>query len=119
VLVVCDGVSTAPDSDRASLAAANAAAEVLSQPAPAVEPEERGVEHRHPDDEFPSLAEAERAAGRGAPSQGGRPPESEKRVELPIGVAGALDEAALGKIVKAGIEEAQAVGASFVLKVSP
>jgi serine/threonine protein phosphatase PrpC len=39
VLVVCDGVSTAPDSDRASLAAANAAAEVLSQPAPGEEPD--------------------------------------------------------------------------------
>jgi serine/threonine protein phosphatase PrpC len=34
VLVVCDGVSTAPDSDRASLAAATAACEVLTEPAP-------------------------------------------------------------------------------------
>ena len=34
VLVVCDGVSSAPDSDRASLAAARAARDVLAAPAP-------------------------------------------------------------------------------------
>lgn len=70
------------------------------------------------EEDLPSLAEAERAAGRGAPSAGGAPPEAVKRVELPLGVADALDEAALGKIVKAGIESAKGVGASFVLVVT-
>lgn len=65
-----------------------------------------------------SLAEAERRAGRGAPSAGGRVPVESKRIELPFGVADALDEAALGKIVKAGLAEAQAVGASLVIVVT-
>jgi serine/threonine protein phosphatase PrpC len=41
VQVVCDGVSTAPDSDIASLAAANAASEVLTEPVPVEELEAR------------------------------------------------------------------------------
>jgi serine/threonine protein phosphatase PrpC len=44
VLVVCDGVSTAPDSDRAALAAATAACELLTRPAPVAELEERMAE---------------------------------------------------------------------------
>lgn len=69
--------------------------------------------------ELPSLAEAERAAGRGAPSTGGAPPPAEKRVELPAGVAAALDVESLGRIVTAGVEEAKAVGARFVLVIEP
>lgn len=66
-----------------------------------------------------SLAEAERRAGRGAPSTGGAPPPAEKRVELPAGVAAALDVEALGRIVTAGVEEAKTVGARFVLVIEP
>lgn len=68
---------------------------------------------------LPSLAEAERAAGRGAPSAGGAPPVAKREVRLTMGVAGALDEAALGQLVKAGIDEARGDGAVFILTVSP
>jgi serine/threonine protein phosphatase PrpC/ribosomal protein L32 len=45
VLVVCDGVTTAPDSDRASLAAARAARDVLAAAAPAPTGTAAGVGH--------------------------------------------------------------------------
>jgi hypothetical protein len=67
---------------------------------------------------LPSLAEAERAAGRGAPSRGGMLAMAEKKVELPWEVANALDEAGLGKMVKAGLDAAKADGARFVLVVT-
>lgn len=43
--------------------------------------------------------------------------EGEKRVELTAGVASALSAEVLGQLVKAGIDEAQAAGVSFVFEV--
>lgn len=43
----------------------------------------------------------------------------DKRVELSAGVAGMLDEATLGKIVKAGIDEAAGAGVAFEFVVLP
>jgi hypothetical protein len=43
----------------------------------------------------------------------------ESRVTLTQGVAGALDEQALGALVKAGIDEAKEASATFVFEVTP
>lgn len=90
--------------------------------------EDEGAEEGERDDEpppftreaeMPSLAEAERRAGRGAPSAGGATAPATREVRLTMGVAGALDEAALGQLVKAGIDEARGDRAVFILTVSP
>lgn len=64
-----------------------------------------------------SLAEAER----GRPAQPGRYPArgGERKTTLTRGVAAALDEESLGRLVKAGMDEAAAAGAIFVFEVTP
>jgi serine/threonine protein phosphatase PrpC len=61
-LVVCDGVSSAPDSDQASLAAARAARDVLAAPAPDAAGSAGDAEDAGGSDAERAMAEAGRAA---------------------------------------------------------
>jgi hypothetical protein len=80
-------------------------------PAPAREVEEPGV----------SLAQAERAAAVVEPPRRARARDEsdEVLVQLPLAVAKALDAAALGGIVNAGIAEAEQDGVPFIFEVTP
>lgn len=52
----------------------------------------------------------------GRPRPARAPAADPVRVEMPMGVAGGMDAAALGSIVKAGIEEAQGSQRAFVFE---
>lgn len=118
--VAPDAFEAYPEDVRAARASA-AAEPPAAEPAAEEEPgDESGSVERMPAP-LPAgltLAEAERAAGRGAPSRGGIPAAPEKKIELPWEVANALDEAGLGKMVKAGIDAAKTDSARFVLVVT-
>lgn len=66
-----------------------------------------------------SLAQAERQAGALAVMERREPVGEEKRTTLSRGVAQALDAAALGALVKAGIDEAMEASVAFVFEVAP
>ncbi len=74
VMVVCDGVTTAPDSDRAALAASRAACQVLAA-APAVEGSGEAAAIRHWDGVLRQAAQAANAEAVGAAHILGDPPE--------------------------------------------
>jgi hypothetical protein len=75
---------------------------------------EREQDAGEPEDD-PALAELRRRDGRRAMPPGDGSPQ---RVELPMAVAGALDEDAIGKLVTAGLAAAESAGVGFEFVVT-